>query len=353
MCEIRSKLIVAFLFLWVWSAQAGYDEAYAALQRKDYATAHPLLLSAASKGDDRAWNALGVMYLQGLSVKRNDVKALEYFEKSAAQGNANALNGLMQILGAGTDAVPKDVERARAWAWKFAQADNPYAAFVFYQLAIQNELSILDDKGVVDRARYDALAKRAPDDRDLDARAFTMLSLAAEGGYPAALAIAQMTLLERSGEGVADRALELDALIQDKFRNQIPVQMAIQMNQEVTNLKNLKLLGTTYASPRLYRDAYPLVMVSAYAGSQLTTAECDRAKARVSKLQILEGMRDKDALPIEARLLDEVLFVKGHWKEQWTIDLCGKSVTVPIRFDEDGWSGAYFTVDSKNVKLQK
>lgn len=63
MCEIRSKLIVAFLFLWVWSAQAGYDEAYAALQRKDYATAHPLLLSAASKGDDRAWNALGVMYL--------------------------------------------------------------------------------------------------------------------------------------------------------------------------------------------------------------------------------------------------------------------------------------------------
>lgn len=54
-----------------------------------------------------------------------------------------------------------------------------------------------------------------------------------------------MTLLERSGEGVAERALELDALIQEKYKNQIPVQMAIQLNQEVTNLKNLRLLGKT------------------------------------------------------------------------------------------------------------
>jgi hypothetical protein len=353
MREIRIILAAAFLFLLGQGAQAGYDEAYAALQRKDYATAHPLLLSAAAKGDARAWNALGVMYFQGLGVKRNDDKAVEYFEKAASAGNANALNGLIQILGSGTDAVPKDVERARAWAWKFAQSDNPYAAFVFYQLAIQNELSILDDKGAVNRERYEELAKRPMDDRDLDARAFTMLSIAAEGGYPAALAIAQMTLLERSGEGVAERALELDALIQDKYKNQIPVQMAIQLNQEVTHLKNLKLLGTSYVSPRLYRDALPMVMVSAYSGSQITTADCDRAKARVTKLQVSEGMREKDTVSIEARLLDDVLYTKGHWRELWTVDLCGKSVIVPIRFEEDGWAGAYFTVESKDVKWLK
>lgn len=352
MRELR-VICAATLCLLGQAAFAGYDEALAALQKKDYATAHPELLIAANKGDARAWNALGVMYLQGLGVKRNDSKALEYFEKAASDGNANALNGIVQLLGQGSETVHKDPEHARAWAWKFAheKTANPYAAFVYYQLAIQNELSILDHKGNVDRKRYQELASRPENERELDAKAFEMLSIAAEGGYPPALSIAQMTLLERSGEGVAERALELDALIQEKYKNQIPVQMAIQLNQEVTNLKNLRLLGKTYVSPRLYKDALPLVMVAAYAGSQTTTDTCDRAKVRVTQLQVIEPMRDKITLPIEARLLDDVLFLKGRWRELWTIDVCGKTVTVPVRFEVDGWAGANFTVEGKAVKL--
>jgi TPR repeat protein len=82
MRELR-VICAATLCLLGQAAFAGYDEALAALQKKDYATAHPELLIAANKGDARAWNALGVMYLQGLGVKRNDSKALEYFEKAA------------------------------------------------------------------------------------------------------------------------------------------------------------------------------------------------------------------------------------------------------------------------------
>ena len=127
---MKKLLVVLIATIWSLSAQADYSQALAAFKGKNYADAEALLQEAANNGDDRAWNVLGVMYLPGLDVEQNTAKAVAYFERAAASGNVNAFKSLVQIFSQGSDSMPKDVERIRKWAWRFAQNNNAYAAFV-------------------------------------------------------------------------------------------------------------------------------------------------------------------------------------------------------------------------------
>ncbi|MEY5063215.1 MAG: Sel1 repeat, partial [Verrucomicrobiota bacterium] len=48
-------------------------------------------------------NNLGICYLQGMGVEKNEVEAEKWFSRAAAQGNRDAENTLLQIK-AGRDA---------------------------------------------------------------------------------------------------------------------------------------------------------------------------------------------------------------------------------------------------------
>ena len=67
-------------------AWAGFDEAVAAYQRGDYATAIRELRPLAEQGDADAQFNLGTMYGIGLGVPQDFAKAVKWYRKAAEQG---------------------------------------------------------------------------------------------------------------------------------------------------------------------------------------------------------------------------------------------------------------------------
>ncbi len=95
-------------------AWAGWDEAEAAYQRGDYATAIREWRPLAEQGDGDAQNNLGVMYDYGQGVPRDDAKAVKWYRKAAEQGYAKAQNNLGTMYRHG-NGVTKDFVLAHMW----------------------------------------------------------------------------------------------------------------------------------------------------------------------------------------------------------------------------------------------
>lgn len=72
-------------------------EANAALAQKDYLVAFPKFLTLAQQGNAPAQFNVGAFYLNGQGIQKDEKLAEEWFEKSAAQGNARALQVLQKI----------------------------------------------------------------------------------------------------------------------------------------------------------------------------------------------------------------------------------------------------------------
>jgi TPR repeat protein len=96
------------------AAAGQLEDASAARQRGDYATAVSLYRPLADKGNAIAQTILGTMYAMGQSVPEDGAQALFWFRKAADQGNATSQFslGLMYANGRG---VPQDYERAHMW----------------------------------------------------------------------------------------------------------------------------------------------------------------------------------------------------------------------------------------------
>jgi TPR repeat protein len=123
------------------SAHAGpYEDATAAYDKGDYATALQLYRPLADKGDARAQNRLGVMYNIGQGVLEDYATAMVWYRKAAEQGNANAQFNLGSMYRHG-DGVPRDFETAVIWHRKAAEQGLANAQF---------ELGVMyrDGKGV-------------------------------------------------------------------------------------------------------------------------------------------------------------------------------------------------------------
>ena len=67
---------------WFWeSAEDLYEQGMKYYKAKDYNNAYTYLSKAGEKGDARAYNRIGIMYLDGIGVSQNDNKAYESFVK--------------------------------------------------------------------------------------------------------------------------------------------------------------------------------------------------------------------------------------------------------------------------------
>ncbi|MEJ2374554.1 MAG: tetratricopeptide repeat protein [Pseudolabrys sp.] len=87
---LRAILAASLLLMTIVGAVAAgtYKDALAAYNNRDYATALPLFRSLARAGDARAQYKLGVMYLMGQGVKRNEAEALKWLRKSNEEKKA-------------------------------------------------------------------------------------------------------------------------------------------------------------------------------------------------------------------------------------------------------------------------
>ncbi len=95
-------------------AWAGFDEAFAAYQRGDYATALREWRPLAEQGDADAQHNLGVMYNTGRGVPQDYAKAVKWFRKAAEQGDGGGQYNLGNMYSDG-NGVAKDFVLAHMW----------------------------------------------------------------------------------------------------------------------------------------------------------------------------------------------------------------------------------------------
>jgi uncharacterized protein len=96
------------------------EDAAAADDRGDYATALRLLRELADQGNDRAQFKLGGMYDDGRGVAQNDAEALKWYRLAADQGYGNAQYNLGLMYGKG-QGVPQNYLEAAKWFGKAAE----------------------------------------------------------------------------------------------------------------------------------------------------------------------------------------------------------------------------------------
>lgn len=113
---------------------------------------------AADQGDANGIYNLGMCYLRGLGMPKNDQKAFDCFRSAAAKEHPAAINNIGLFFREGR-VVAQDLEMSAKWFEKSASYDNAYGLLNF-ALALQN------GEGV------------APD----EARAAQLLSKSADGG---------------------------------------------------------------------------------------------------------------------------------------------------------------------------
>lgn len=123
------------LCAWILSAAATaapmedvYQRGYALAKAKDFTAAEPLLRQAAQAGHPGAQTAIAEFYSFGLGVPQSKAEARRWYERAAAQGDANALynTGLYWDRGIGG---PQDRVQALAYYRRGAGAGDERAAY--------------------------------------------------------------------------------------------------------------------------------------------------------------------------------------------------------------------------------
>ena len=125
------------------SAEADFQDGIAALDRGDYVTAFAKFKKGAESGNADAQYKLGVMYVQGLGVPKDDREAVRWYTKAAEAGNARAqyILGVSYDLGLG---VAQDYGQAARWFTKGAEAGDRGMQFLLGSM-YEEGLGVLQD----------------------------------------------------------------------------------------------------------------------------------------------------------------------------------------------------------------
>jgi TPR repeat protein len=112
--RLLKLLLILFAFAAGPAVAGPYEDAIAAYDKGDYATALRLWRPLVEQGEARAQSNLGFMYDKGHGVPQDFVQAMAWYRKAAEQGEARAqFNlGLMYYNGQG---VPQDYVQAHMW----------------------------------------------------------------------------------------------------------------------------------------------------------------------------------------------------------------------------------------------
>ena len=183
---------------------------------------------AADAGSSEGAHRLALVYAQGLAgTPRNEVRALELFEKAAAAGHTRAqINlGILYLRGLG---VPRDVVNARAWLEKAAASGDPQALYTLGRAMDEGSEQIAPDP-----VRAADLYRRAAEKGHVLAGLRYGLALSEGIGIKRDVAQAQKWLVQARDNGVPEAALAMGDLAartpasRDKAANERTVQTAV------------------------------------------------------------------------------------------------------------------------------
>ena len=122
-----------------------------AFDQNEYKMAAKLWLSAASSGQPRAQNGLGVIYRDGLGMPRNIEEAIYWFYKSAENGYAYGMYNLAIVLIGKGDSSTNNIE---AYKWLYLATALNFDEQANHRLYIlANRMSKLEIKEASIRAQ--------------------------------------------------------------------------------------------------------------------------------------------------------------------------------------------------------
>jgi uncharacterized protein len=116
-------------------ADAAFRAGLTAFNEGGYARAQAAWVPLATAGDARAQTGLGFMYYSGRGVTRDSVRAAEFFQRAAEQGEPTAQLFLAQMYFK-SDGVPMNAPLAMMWV-ELALAGGQVEAFELRGVIIQ------------------------------------------------------------------------------------------------------------------------------------------------------------------------------------------------------------------------
>ena len=127
------KKIIFFHFITLFSfinipAYADIEKARDLMESNNFKEAMQELLPAARSGNADAEELIGVMYAMGLGVKRDDMRAFEWYLRSAMKGHPGAQSGVGWYYEVGRGMPAPDLIRAYMWYVLSAIGGDPDAA---------------------------------------------------------------------------------------------------------------------------------------------------------------------------------------------------------------------------------
>ena len=123
-CRIVISCALFFsFFIFSSFVHANYNEGQREISQGNYKSAFNKFLVGASKGDPKAQNALGELYLNGRGTTKNPKKALIWFKFAANSENKKAFKNLsfMYANGVGVDKNPLESSK---WFKKYQDAES-------------------------------------------------------------------------------------------------------------------------------------------------------------------------------------------------------------------------------------
>jgi len=109
-------------------AQADIEKARDLMEANNFEEAMFQLIPAARSGNADAEELIGVMYAMGLGVERDDIRAFEWYLRSAMKGHPGAQSGVGWYYEIGRGMPAPDLIRAYMWYVLSAIGGDPDAA---------------------------------------------------------------------------------------------------------------------------------------------------------------------------------------------------------------------------------
>jgi len=132
-------------------AESDFNEGYKYHSRKEYKQALEYFTKSADQGNPEAQSALGVLFYYGEGIKQNFKKAVYWYEKSAEQGNANAQYNLGSMYCIGNSLFTIDFKKARYWFRKAAEQGNTQGKLFLEMMTVLGQGTLLNYK---ERLKY-------------------------------------------------------------------------------------------------------------------------------------------------------------------------------------------------------
>ena len=123
---------------------------------QDYQEALKWFRKAAEQADAQAQSMLGGMYANGLGIPQDYQEAVKWYRKAAQQGNINAQNNLGRIYANGKRGVPQDFVRAHTW-YTIAAATMSGDGV---EIAVRNRDSVASRMTAVEIEKAQEMARR-------------------------------------------------------------------------------------------------------------------------------------------------------------------------------------------------